>query len=205
MAAGRDDIPVQTDMLTFTDTAREKVFDFIGQGFVEDAALRISVGGSPLAPVYDLELVEYDERGEDDRVFTAGGFKVLVDPKSAERLDGATVDFVERNGASGFEVRTEQKEAVFQAGSVEERVARVIAEQVNPSIASHGGHIALLEVRDDIAYVEMSGGCQGCGMARVTLNQGVERMIKKAVPEIMGVKDVTDHESGATPFYAKEQ
>ena len=191
-------------MLNFTDSAREKVFDFIGQGFVDDAALRITVGGSPLSPVYDLELVEYEERSDEDRVFTAGGFKVLVDPKSAERLDNATVDFVEKNGTSGFEVRTEQGSApVFESGSLEERVARVIAEQVNPSIASHGGHIALLEVRDDIAYVEMSGGCQGCGMARVTLNQGVERMIKRAVPEIMGVKDVTDHESGATPYYAK--
>jgi len=192
-------------MLTFTDNARAKVFDFIGQGFVDDAALRISVGGSPLAPVYDLELVEYDERSDDDRVFTAGGFKVLVDAKSADRLDGAVVDFVERNGASGFEVRTEQKRApVFEEGSLSERVARVIAEEVNPAIASHGGHIALLEVRDDIAYVEMSGGCQGCGMARVTLTQGVERMIKRAVPEIMGVRDVTDHESGAAPFYAKQ-
>src|SRR5687768_4848691 len=191
-------------MLTFTDSAREKVFDFIGQGFVEDAALRISVGGSPLAPVYDLELIEYDERDEDDRVFTAGGFKVLVDPKSVDRLEGATVDFVERNGASGFEVRADApRTAVFAEGSVAERVSRVIAEEVNPAIASHGGHIALLEVRDDIAYVEMSGGCQGCGMARVTLSQGVERMIKKAVPEIMGVKDVTDHESGATPFYSR--
>ena len=114
-------------------------------------------------------------------------------------------DFIERNGASGFEVRTEtEKEPVFESGSLSERVAQVIAEQVNPAIASHGGHIALLEVRDNIAYVEMSGGCQGCGMARVTLNQGVERMIQRAVPEIMGVKDVTDHESGATPYFAKQ-
>ena len=192
-------------MLTFTDNARAKVHDFIGQGFVDDAALRITVGGSPLAPVYDLELIEYDERSENDRVFTAGGFKVLVDPHSAERLENATVDFIERNGASGFEVRTEtSKEPVFASGSLSERVAKVIAEQVNPAIASHGGHIALLEVRDNIAYVEMSGGCQGCGMARVTLNQGVERMIQRAVPEIMGVKDVTDHESGANPYYAKD-
>lgn len=190
-------------MLTFTDTAREKVFGFIEEGFVEDAALRISVGGSPLAPQYDIELVEYDERSEEDRVFTAGGFKLLVDPKSAERLDGATVDFVERNGASGFEVRTAAPKApVFESGSLSERVKRVIDEEVNPAIASHGGHIMLLEVRDDIAYVEMSGGCQGCGMARVTLSQGVERMIKGAVPEIMGVKDVTDHEAGEKPYFA---
>ena len=190
-------------MLTFTDTAREKVFGFIEEGFVEDAALRISVGGSPLAPHYDIELVEYDERSEEDRVFTAGGFKLLVDAKSAERLDGATVDFVERNGASGFEVRPPTPKApVFEAGSLSERVQRVIDEEVNPAIASHGGNIMLLEVRDDIAYVEMSGGCQGCGMARVTLSQGVERMIKRAVPEIMGVKDVTDHEAGEKPYFA---
>ncbi|HUF12494.1 MAG TPA: NifU family protein [Longimicrobiales bacterium] len=191
-------------MLTFTDSAREKVFGFIEQGFVEDAALRISVGGSPLAPQYDIELVEYEERAEDDRVFTAGGFKLLVDPQSADRLEGATVDFVERNGASGFEVRPPQpKERIFETGSLSERVKRVIDSEVNPAIASHGGHIVLLEVRDDIAYVEMSGGCQGCGMARVTLSQGVERMIKQAVPEIMGVKDVTDHDAGATPYFAK--
>lgn len=191
-------------MLTFTDSAREKVFGFIEQGFVEDAALRISVGGSPLAPQYDIELVEYEERAEDDRVFTAGGFKLLVDPQSADRLEGATVDFVERNGASGFEVRPPQpKERIFETGSLSERVKRVIDSEVNPAIASHGGHIVLLEVRDDIAYVEMSGGCQGCGMARVTLSQGVERMIKQAVPEIMGVKDVTDHDAGEKPYFAK--
>lgn len=191
-------------MLTFTDNARAKVFDFIEQGFVEDAALRISVGGSPLAPHYDIELVEYDERSDDDRVFTAGGFKLLVDPRSAERLDGATVDFVERNGASGFEVRSAKPKApVFEEGSLSERVQRVIDAEVNPAIASHGGHILLLEVRDDVAYVEMSGGCQGCGMARVTLSQGVERMIKGAVPEILGVVDVTDHDAGAKPYYAR--
>ena len=191
-------------MLNFTDTARHKVAAFIEQGFVDDAALRISVGGSPLAPEYDIELVEYDERSEEDRVFTAGGFKLLVDSKSADRLDGATVDFVERNGASGFEVRAAKpKEAIFAEGSLAERVKRVIETEVNPAIASHGGSIVLLEVRDDIAYVEMSGGCQGCGMARVTLSQGVERMIKKSVPEIMGVKDVTDHDAGDKPYFAK--
>lgn len=190
-------------MLTFTDNARAKVFDFIGQGFVDDAALRIRVDGSPLAPQYEFELVEYDERTEDDRVFTAGGFKLLLDPKSAERLDGATVDFVDRNGASGFQVMPPKPAApVFEEGSLSECVKRVIEEEVNPAIASHGGQILLLEVRDDIAYVEMSGGCQGCGMARVTLSQGVERMIKKAVPEIMGVKDVTDHDAGVSPYYA---
>jgi len=190
-------------MLTFTDAAREKVFAFMEQGIVEDAALRISVGGSPLAPHYDIALVEYEDRADEDRVFTAGGFKLLVDPASAERLDGVTVDYVEREDAVGFEVRAAKPSANGGStdGPLAERVRRVIEEEVNPAIASHGGHITLRDVRDDVAYVEMSGGCQGCGMARVTLTQGVERMIRRSVPDIMGVVDVTDHAAGEKPYY----
>lgn len=192
-------------MLTFTDAAREKVFAFMEQGFVDDAALRIAVGGSPLAPAYNISLVEYDDREPEDRVFTAGGFKLLVDPKSADRLDGATVDYVLRDGEEGFEVREQpsEKGAGATDGPLAERVRKVIDEEINPSIASHGGVITLHDVRDDIVYIEMSGGCQGCGMARVTLSQGVERMIKKAVPDVMGVKDITDHEAGENPYYAR--
>ena len=73
---------------------------------------------------------------------------------------------------------------------------------VAPMIAAHGGRIALVEVRENVAYLEMSGGCQGCGMARVTLRHGVERMIREAVPEIAGIVDVTDHAAGTRPYYA---
>lgn len=193
-------------MLTFTDAARERVFAFIEQGFVDDAALRVAVAGSPLAPLYQISLVEYDERAPDDRVFTAGGFKLLIDGESAERLDGATVDYVERDGEEGFEVRAEEPAtngASAPEGPLAERVQKVIADEINPAIASHGGFITLRDVKDEIVYIEMSGGCQGCGMARVTLSQGVERMLKKAVPELVGVEDVTDHDAGEKPYFAR--
>jgi Fe/S biogenesis protein NfuA len=80
-------------------------------------------------------------------------------------------------------------------------VAQVIEAQVNPSIASHGGQAELVAVEDGTAYLRLSGGCQGCGMAGVTLTQGIEVAIRESVPEITTVTDVTDHASGANPYY----
>ncbi|MGH7387102.1 MAG: NifU family protein, partial [Candidatus Methylomirabilales bacterium] len=80
-------------------------------------------------------------------------------------------------------------------------VQEAIDTQINPGVASHGGHVALLDVKDDIAYIALGGGCQGCGMADVTLKQGIEVLLKEAVPEIRQVIDTTDHAAGKNPFY----
>ncbi|MCZ6605639.1 MAG: NifU family protein [Alphaproteobacteria bacterium] len=78
----------------------------------------------------------------------------------------------------------------------------MIDERVNPGVASHGGHITLIDVIDDTkAVIRLEGGCQGCGMASVTLKQGVEVEIKKAVPQITEVLDTTDHAGGENPYY----
>jgi Fe/S biogenesis protein NfuA len=84
---------------------------------------------------------------------------------------------------------------------VPQRVIQVLEEQINPAIASHGGYAELVAVEDSIAYLRLSGGCQGCGMASVTLSQGIEVAILDSVPEITEVVDVTDHASGANPYY----
>lgn len=81
-------------------------------------------------------------------------------------------------------------------------ILQVLDERINPSIASHGGHISLIDVKDDRAYVRLEGGCQGCGMADVTLKQGVEVEIKNVVPNIIAVLDVTDHAEGSNPYYS---
>ena len=80
-------------------------------------------------------------------------------------------------------------------------VQQLLDERINPSVATHGGHIALVDVQADTAYIRLEGGCQGCGMADVTLKQGVEVEIKKEVPSIAHVLDVTDHDGGANPYY----
>ena len=80
-------------------------------------------------------------------------------------------------------------------------VREVLDSRINPSVAGHGGHIALVDVQDDTAYIRLEGGCQGCGMADVTLKQGIETEIKQAVPMIRAVLDVTDHAGGSNPYY----
>jgi len=82
----------------------------------------------------------------------------------------------------------------------------VLEQQVNPSIAAHGGRADLVALDEEkkTAYVKLSGGCQGCAMSRMTLTQGIETMLKEAIPELANVLDVTDHASGLDPFYVPE-
>ena len=87
------------------------------------------------------------------------------------------------------------------SGDVAQRVVQVLDHQINPSIAAHGGHAELVAVEDNTAYLRLSGGCAGCGMAAVTLSQGIEVAIFASVPEITRVVDVTDHASGTNPYF----
>jgi len=82
-------------------------------------------------------------------------------------------------------------------------VEALLEQQVNPSVAAHGGHIAAERVTDGAVYLRMSGGCQGCAASSATLREGVERMLRAALPEIREIVDVTDHEAGSNPFYAR--
>ena len=84
---------------------------------------------------------------------------------------------------------------------VSKSVAEVIESQVNPLVASHGGHVDLVGVDDGKAMIAFGGGCQGCGMVDVTLKEGIEVMITEGVPGITEVVDMTDHDAGTNPFY----
>ena len=71
-----------------------------------------------------------------------------------------------------------------------------------PAVAMHGGEIHLIDFKDGVVYIQMGGGCQGCGAADVTLKAGIERMIVEEIPEVTEVLDTTDHASGGNPYYA---
>ena len=83
-----------------------------------------------------------------------------------------------------------------------ERVADLFDSQVNPMVARHGGRVELIDVQDAVVMVRMAGGCQGCGMADVTLRQGIEAMLHQHVPEVKGIVDITDHTAGSNPYFA---
>jgi Fe/S biogenesis protein NfuA len=80
-------------------------------------------------------------------------------------------------------------------------VQQLLDAEINPAVAGHGGYISLLDIADGVAYVQMGGGCQGCGLAEVTLSQGVRGAIIGRFPEIVNVVDTTDHASGTNPYY----
>ncbi len=197
--------PGVNDVIGFSESARNRIKEFIQEEGDDDLAVRIEVlSSSPLAPEYDMALVGRDELGPDDRLFEADGLSVAVDAKSASLLEGTQVDWIETVQGSGFKFENPNLKPIGSepvTGPLTDRVKQVIDERINPGIAMHGGHVTLVEVREDVAYLEMSGGCQGCGMAAVTLKQGIERMLTEEVPEIQGVVDVTDHTSGDNPYY----
>ncbi|MEK9501581.1 NifU family protein [Gaopeijia maritima] len=192
-------------MLTFTDRAREMLGSFLDQGDGELEYLRIAMVGSPAAPEFELTLVSPGEQRDDEQKVEVGAITVLIADAQADRLEGATVDFVERVNESGFEVRPRVSGAAADlptpTGPVADRVIEVLQDQVNPAIASHGGAINLVDVKGTEIYLEMSGGCQGCAMSRLTLRQGVERMLRQAIPELTAVHDITDHASGVNPYF----
>ena len=152
---------------------------------------------------------------------------IVVAGDSVEKLRGATVDWSENRLGGGFVVINPNKPTPpplalptlpmspgasrpgpprpSPTGGLDTDLARrvmlVLEREINPSIASHGGHAELAAIEDTTAYLRLGGGCQGCGMATVTLSQGIEVAITQAVPEIKHVVDVTDHASGTNPYF----
>jgi Fe-S cluster biogenesis protein NfuA len=90
-------------------------------------------------------------------------------------------------------------------GDLAARVRRVLQEEVNPAIAAHRGHVALVGVVEGRVQLRLEGGCQGCSLAEVTVRQGIERLLRARFTEVVAVVDVTDHQAGSDPFYTPEK
>lgn len=195
-----------TQAVEFTDAARAQIQTFIAQDRGEQLALRVGVRDpSPVAPEYEMSLIEEGETQPDDEILDARGFEVVIDRESAKILVGTTIDWVESPEGSGFKFDNPNIKPLGSeplTGPLAERVQRVLDERINPGVATHGGAISLVDVRDNVVYLRMSGGCQGCGKASVTLTQGIRQVLKEAVPEIVDIRDVTDHASGTDPYFS---
>lgn len=192
--------------LGFSESAVERIKEAL-DGNDEKTAVRISA--RPAGPErfsYNMRLIADDERVEEDILLERGGFVVCLDPVSAESLDGASIDFVDKEGESGFKFDNPNKPRNFSSsdeltGTMEENVKQIIEAELNPALASHGGWINLVKVEDNKVYVTLAGGCQGCGMAQVTIKNGIEARLKELIPDLEEVVDVTDHGAGSNPRY----
>ncbi len=190
-------------MITFSDTAKEKVLSFMkGNTARKGQVLRIAVSGQS-ATSYNYQFFLDDEKNKnaDDTVLEVGGFTTHVDAESAKKLTGAHVDWLETSAGAGFRVENPNKPKNNLSDPKAQKILKLLEDEINPSISSHGGHVELIDVQGNRAFVCLSGGCQGCGMARVTLKHGIEARIKEEVPEIEEVVDSTDHAGGTNPYY----
>jgi Fe/S biogenesis protein NfuA len=199
-------------ILRVTDEARAQVVDArSGEADPESLALWLDVVGQSNGEyTYDMWFQAKADAGPNDVVQHGDDVSIVISAESVEKIRGATLDLSREPGGGMVIVNPNRPEPPPRpagvpesdlSGEVAQRVLAVLSEQINPAIASHGGHAELVAVDDDTAYLRLSGGCQGCGMAAVTLSQGIEVAIKEEVPEIMRVVDVTDHASGDNPYF----
>ncbi len=206
------DRPTETPVLALTDRALAKVLKLrADEGTARSLALWVEVSGTIAgAYTYDMYFQAASDAGPDAWTGVQEGLTIVVPGASAPNMVGSVLDLNEGLMGSGMNIRNPNRPQASPAmtgpppdlsGDVAQRVIRVLDAQVNPSIASHGGRADLVAVEDGAAYLRLSGGCAGCGMAAVTLSQGIEVAIKQSVPEIVRIVDVTDHASGTNPYY----
>src|SRR6266481_7380940 len=96
-----------------------------------------------------------------------------------------------------------QEKMMLIGRNTREKVQYLVDTQINPGVAEHGGSVQVVDVRDGGVYLRLHGGCQGCGAADFTLKQGIETIVKRAVPEIDQVIDLTNHRAGMNPYYQR--
>lgn len=199
-------MPRDEALLTLTDHAIEAILGIrASEPDADDLALAVTITGvRNLQFVYELTFVDAEEARDDDVLQRFGDLPVIVTADSVSRLDGATITV--RDGGLAIDNPNSPSPPIGSGGAVADgpvadRIRSLLEERINPAIASHGGFAELVSVENDTAFLRMGGGCQGCGLAQVTLSQGIEVAIKDAVPEINHVVDVTDHSSGANPYY----
>lgn len=203
--------PGNEPLIDLTDDARRKVLSFkAGQPEEERLALWLEITGvNGLEFVYDMFLQPVDESAPGDWVQHHDDLSVVIPAASIEGLRGASLVLVGDLVVGNLKVENPNSPSPAVglrggsalSGDVEQRVAQVLEEHVNPAIASHGGRADLDHIEGSTAFLRLSGGCQGCGMAKVTLSQGIEAALLQAVPEITEVVDVTDHASGTDPYF----
>jgi Fe/S biogenesis protein NfuA len=198
--------------LDMTSVAYDKVMGFLRQApQPERQAMWLEVTGtSGNQWTCSLSLKPLDAAAPHDAIVRHRDLAIVIPECDFDKVRGATIDWLEDPFAGGG-LRVNNPNTPSPtirapapgdlSGDVAQRVVEVLARQVNPSIAAHGGRAVLVAVEQGTAYLRLSGGCQGCAMATVTLSQGIETAIVQAVPEITSVVDVTDHQSGANPYF----
>lgn len=189
-------------MITITETARQKIATLKEKLRPPVRGIRVTASPrSPFRASFTMRLIrEGEPETPADLVESFDEIDVYIDPGAAPYLEGASIDYVMTLMASGFTLEAPPRKVKTPEGALAERIQKVLDDEVNPALSMHGGGATLIGVEGGRALVELTGACQGCGLAPSTLKDGVEAAIRECVPEIQEVVDITDHAEGRHPY-----
>lgn len=200
-------------IIEISQTAMDKIAELIRTRGKPGLAVRVGIRGTLPGGGYQTEF-KFQDRAlatETDLVQPAGEFDLLFEPEVATKVQGCKVDFDEQRYSAGFNIEYPPAQHGPPADASRDwddplamQVQAVIDDYINPGIAGHGGWVVLRDFKEQSIYLEMGGGCQGCGLSAVTLRQGIERAIREAVPQVKDIIDITEHGEGENPYYSAE-
>ncbi len=195
------------DSITVTPEAITYLAELLAKQNVEGMGVRVSVsqGGTPQAQTC-FAYCRPGEEQEADIKLPFDGFIMHLDQPSLPYLKEASVDYDSDELGGGqltIKAPNAKRFLIDENSSVSDKVTYFLVNEVNPSLAAHGGMVQLIEMIEDdsVAILQFGGGCQGCGMVDVTLKDGVEKTLLERIPELKGVKDMTDHSVTENAFY----
>ncbi|QNI03029.1 Fe-S biogenesis protein NfuA [Halomonas sp. SH5A2] len=196
---------VDTQGIDITDSAQDYLAELLDKQNVEGIAVRIFITqpGTPYAET----CLAYCRPGEEeptDEKLELEKINVFLDKNSLAFLEEAVVDFnADRMGGQLTIKAPNAKMPKVNADSpLEDRVNYVLYSEINPGLASHGGEVKLVELTEqNMAVLAFGGGCQGCAAVDLTLKDGVEKTLMERIPELGGIRDVTDHSDTTNAYY----
>ena len=188
--------------ITVTEAAQKEVHNLMEGQQTPVLGVRVKADAiSPIQANFRLAFVAEGQDEPEDLVLPYEGFNVYVDKESVPYADEIVLDFVDGLTGRGFKIDNPKKVPAHLKGTAAEKIQTIIDDKINPSVASHGGRVTLIDFKDGKVFLQFGGGCQGCGMIDVTLKQGVEVILKESCPEVQEVLDITDHGTGDNPYY----
>jgi Fe/S biogenesis protein NfuA len=203
-AGGHDDV-----IVTVTPAALERIGEVrAGEDDADSLVLRIAVTGiNGVEYAYDLSFEDKTDAVDGDVTYLVEDLPVVIPGDSVDKLRGATLDLPAAAAQGGLVIRNPNRPNPMAGANLEltgdlaDKVQQLLAEAINPSLASHGGFASLVGVEDTKVFLSMGGGCQGCALSAATLREGIQVAIREAIPEVTDIIDVTDHDAGESPFY----
>ena len=200
--------PASQPIIEITAAAHEKIAALRAEEEEADRlGLRLEIAGENGDVFqYDLSFDEFTKAAFTDEVRTHDGLKVIIPARDIEKLQGSILDYAD---ATGLIIKNPNRptmvriEGLIHSDALSAEIEGLVAAEINPALAAHGGFVVFVgHDGDGVAYLRMGGGCHGCSMSRMTMMDGVQKMIVEQIEVITKVVDVTDHSTGENPYYS---